>query len=158
MAQEGGIRQRIPAWSAHQQVDHDARTDTAVREWRRSPYSRQVAGILSAATTLSIIHTIHTALTIAPEYGKDPVLYLLYAILWGLVALAWTDRRGAWWTIGATLTLLIGIGIFYYPTIFVPAWQTPFGWFENDVYMGLLILAAYLTIQRLRGISLSPGR
>jgi hypothetical protein len=36
--------------------------------------------------------------------------------------------------------------------------QTAFGWFENDVYIGLLILAEYLCIQRLRNVTLTPGR
>jgi peptidoglycan/LPS O-acetylase OafA/YrhL len=125
---------------------------------RRTRYSGQVAGILAAATTLSIAHTVHTTLTLAPDYGKDPTLYLLYGILWGLVALARTDRRPAWWAIGTLLTALIAIGIFYYPVIFVPAWQTPFGWFENDVYMGLLMVALYLTIQRLRGVVIAAGQ
>jgi hypothetical protein len=103
-----------------------------------------------------MVHSVHTALTLDPAYGREPVLYILYGVLWGLVALARIDRRVGWWTIAATLALLIAIGIFYYPTIFVAAWQTPFGWFENDVYMGLLILAEYLTIQRLRGVTITP--
>jgi hypothetical protein len=43
----------------------------------------------------------------------------------------------------------------YYPTAFPPSAQTPLAWFENDVYMGLLILAEYLCVQRLRRIDLS---
>jgi hypothetical protein len=31
-----------------------------------------------------------------------------------------------------------------------------FGWFENDVYVGLLVLAAYLAVQRWRGTVIRP--
>ena len=51
---------------------------------------------------------------------------------------------------------LIGVGIFHYPTIFPPSAQTTLAWFENDVYVGLLILAEYLCVQRLRNVSLIP--
>ena len=120
-----------------------------------SPYSRHVPLILAAATLLSMAHSLHVALTLDPAYGREPVLYILYLTLWGLVALARTDRRAAWLAISGTLAALIAIGIFYYPTLFVAAWQTPFGWFENDLYMGLLILAEYLAIQRLRGVTIA---
>jgi magnesium-transporting ATPase (P-type) len=73
-------------------------------------------------------------------------------------------RRGAhgqawtWWIVSAAVMLLLLGGIFLYPAFFVPSEQTAFGWFENDVYIGLLILAEYLCIQRLRNITLTPGR
>jgi hypothetical protein len=44
------------------------------------------------------------------------------------------------------------------PCYFVPSEQTTFGWFENDVYIGLLMLAEYLCIQRLCNVTLTPGR
>ena len=31
------------------------------------------------------------------------------------------------------------------------------GWFEYAGYMGLLLLAEYLCVQRLRGVTLTPG-
>jgi hypothetical protein len=52
--------------------------------------------------------------------------------------------------VAVTVLILIAVGIFYYPTVFPPSAQTPFAWFENDVYVGLLILAEYLCVQRLR--------
>jgi hypothetical protein len=73
-------------------------------------------------------------------------------------------RRGAhgqawtWWIVSAAVMLLLLGGIFLYPAFFVPSEQTAFGWFENDVYIGLLILAEYLCIQRLRNVTLTPGR
>ena len=48
------------------------------------------------------------------------------------------------------------IGVFYYPTTFGPEQQTVFGWFENDVYLGLLVVAGYLGVQRWRGTGLGP--
>ena len=33
-----------------------------------------------------------------------------------------------------------------------------FGWFENDVYLGLLTVAFYLSIERLRRITVVPHR
>ena len=46
--------------------------------------------------------------------------------------------------------------MFYYPTTFVERQQTTFGWFENDVYTALLVLAFYLLgVQRLRRVTLS---
>jgi len=50
------------------------------------------------------------------------------------------------------------VAVFYYPTTFTARQQTVFGWFENDVYTGLLMIAAYLSAQRLRGITLTIGR
>jgi uncharacterized membrane protein YbhN (UPF0104 family) len=48
------------------------------------------------------------------------------------------------------LGLLLVVAVFYYPTTFVPRQQTTFGWFENDVYTGLLMVALYLGVGRLR--------
>ena len=72
--------------------------------------------------------------------------------------LALMDRPWTWWIVSAAVLLLILGGIFLYPTVFVPSTQTAFGWFENDFYIGLLILAEYLCIQRLRNVTLTPGR
>ena len=40
--------------------------------------------------------------------------------------------------------------VFVYPPTFTPRLQTQIVWFENDIYTGLLLLAEYLTVQRLR--------
>ena len=56
------------------------------------------------------------------------------------------------------LGAVIAIGVFYYPTSPSAAEkQTVFGWFENDVYLGLLMVATYLGVQRWRGTSLVPA-
>lgn len=57
----------------------------------------------------------------------------------------------------AYLGALLSISVFHYPTTFGPAQQTTFGWFENDVYVGLLITATYLAVQRLRCTTLTPA-
>ncbi len=102
-------------------------------------------------------YTAYTTVVGLADDATRPVTWLGYAALWGLVPLARTDRVWAWRVVAAALALLLAVGVFYYPTIFVPARQTTFGWFENDAYMGLLLLAEYLCIQRLRGVTLTPG-
>ena len=57
-----------------------------------------------------------------------------------------------------SLGVLLVVAVFWYPTTFVPRQQTVFGWFENDVYTGLLMIAWYLGAQRLRGVTLAAGR
>jgi len=52
---------------------------------------------------------------------------------------------------------VLGIAFFYYPTVFGLEQQTVFGWFENDVYVGLLVVATYLGALRLRRTTLTPA-
>jgi cytochrome bd-type quinol oxidase subunit 2 len=124
---------------------------------KRRPYSTQVAGALAAAFALSLAYSAIVTFTGSHEgYSLgDPALWVFYAVGFGLAALALSDRRWAWWVTAAMVLALIAVGIFYYPTVFPPSAQTPLAWFENDVYMGLLILAEYLCVQRLRRIDLS---
>jgi len=135
------------------------RIATASRGGRkRRSYRTQVAGVLAAAFTLSLVYSIVVTFTGSHEgYGMaDPALWAFYAVGFGLAALALTDKTWAWWTTAVAVLFFIALGIFYYPTVFPPSAQTTFAWFENDVYMGLLILAEYLCVQRLREISLAP--
>ncbi len=55
------------------------------------------------------------------------------------------------------LAAVLGIEAFYYPTTFGVEQQTVFGWFENDVYVGLLVTATYLGVVRLRCTTLTPA-
>ena len=125
---------------------------------RRHTYRTQVAGVLAAAFALSLTYSVIFTFTGSHEgYSMaDPALWVFYAAGFGLAALALTDRVWAWRVVAAGVLALIGVGIFYYPTIFPPSAQTTLAWFENDVYVGLLILAEYLCVQRLRNVSLIP--
>ena len=127
---------------------------------RRRPYRTQVAGVLAAAFSLSLAYSVIVTFTGSHEgYGMaDPALWAFYVVGFGLVALVLSDRTWAWWVVAVVVLALIGVGIFYYPTVFPPSAQTTFAWFENDVYMGLLVLAEYLCVQRLRNVFLTPER
>ena len=124
---------------------------------KRRPYSTQVSGVLAAAFVLSLTYSAIVTVTGSHEgYGLgDPTLWIFYAVGFGLAAMALTDRTWAWWVVAVTVLILIAVGIFYYPTVFPPSAQTPFAWFENDVYVGLLILAEYLCAQRLRNVDIT---
>ena len=129
----------------------------ASRGNRRRPYRAQVAGVLAAAFALSLAYSVIVTVTGSHEgYGMaDPALWAFYALGFGLAGLALADRMWAWWVVAVAVLALIAVGIFYYPTIFPPSAQTAFAWFENDVYVGLLILAEYLCVQRLRGVDIT---
>jgi len=85
-----------------------------------------------------------------------PTTWLFYAVGFGSVWLARRSGRAAQLGLLAYLAVLLGISVFYYPTTFTVEKQTVFGWFENDVYVGLLMIAAHLTIGRLRPAA-APG-
>jgi hypothetical protein len=127
---------------------------------RRRPYRTQVAGVLAAAFALSLAYSAIVTVTGSHEgYGlTEPALWGFYAAGFGLAALVLTDRIWAWRVVAVGVLVLIAVGIFYYPTIFPPSAQPPLTWFENDVYIGLLIVAEYLCVQRLRGITLAAGK
>ena len=133
----------------------------ATRVEKRRRYSSQVAGVLAAAFAVSALYALISTLIGDTNSGsnlRNPQLWVFYVIGFGLAVLVRTDRMWAWRVVGVAVLVLILVGIFYYPTVFVPGAQTTLGWFENDVYVGLLILAEYLCVQRLRNIILTPGR
>ena len=127
---------------------------------RTSTYGRHMSGVLVAAFTLSVVHTIYAwvAGIEDPTFTVDtPLAWGFYGVAFGMAALA---RRNEWWAQLAVLAYLVtvlGIAFFYYPTTFGPAQQTGFGWFENDLYVGLLVTATYLGVQRLRRTTLTPA-
>ena len=127
---------------------------------RTSAYGRHVSGILVAAFTLSAGHTVYAYV----QGIEDPTFTVTTPMAWAFYVVgfgsAWLARRTSGWAQGAVLgylAVLLGISVFYYPTTFGPAQQTTFGWFENDVYVGLLITATYLVVQRLRRVVLTPA-
>ncbi|GAA4474265.1 hypothetical protein GCM10023094_09530 [Rhodococcus olei] len=112
-----------------------------------------VPRVLAAAFTLSAVHTGYAAIAgIAdPTFTMTtPAAWLFYAVGFGSVWLA--RRQQAWAQVGvlAYLVVLLAVSVFYYPTTFTAEKQTVFGWFENDVYVGLLMIATYLTVGRIR--------
>ena len=127
---------------------------------RTSTYGRQMSGVLVAAFTLSVVHTIYAWVEGIedPTFTVDtPLAWGFYAVAFGMAALARRTDRWAQLAVLAYLATVLGIAFFYYPTVFGPAQQTVFGWFENDVYVGLLVTATYLGVQRLRRTTLTPG-
>ena len=137
----------------------DERSEPAGRDAPTRSYATQVACVLTAAFALSLAYTIYTTaagLTPSGMNATSPAAWVFYAIGFGAAALARRDRRGAWFAIAGLLTVLLAVGVFAYPSTFTAKLQTPIGWFENDVYIGLLLLALYLSTQRLRGLTLAP--
>ena len=126
---------------------------------RSSTYAAQLSVVLVTAFTLSGGHTVYARIAGLAEPGftvTTPAAWLFYAVGFASVALARKDARWAQVTMLAYLGLLLVVAVFYYPTTFEPRQQTVFGWFENDVYTGLLMVAAYLGVQRLRRTALVP--
>ena len=127
---------------------------------RTSTYGRQMSGVLVAAFSLSVVHTIYAWVEGIedPTFTVDtPLAWGFYAVAFGMAALARRTERWAQLAVLAYLATVLGIAVFYYPTVFGVEQQTVFGWFENDVYVGLLVTAAYLGVQRLRRVTLTPA-
>ncbi|WP_207010879.1 hypothetical protein [Nocardioides aromaticivorans] len=112
---------------------------------------RALPAVLVAAFTLSAVHTVYAALAGLSDPGFTPAMpttWLFYAVGFGSAWLARRPHPAARACLLAYLVALLGVSVFYYPTTFTPEQQTTFGWFENDVYVGLLVLATYLTLER----------
>lgn len=110
---------------------------------------RHVPWVLAAAFSLSVVHTVYAWLhdLADPDFTvTTPTTYLFYALGFGSAWLARRPSRRARSVLLAYLVAVLGISVFYYPTTFEPSMQTTFAWFENDVYVGLLCVAAYLTV------------
>lgn len=126
---------------------------------RTGSYGRRISGVLVVAFGLSACHTVYGWITGIgdPTFTvTTPVAWVFYAVGFGSAVLA---RRRERWLQGVLLgylAALLVLAVFWYPTTFVPRQQTVFGWFENDVYTGLLMIAAYLGVARFRRVSL-PG-
>ena len=128
---------------------------------RQTTYRRQIAAIMLAAFTLSVVHTIYAWLAGIADPGftvTSPLAWIFYLVAFAVTALALRDERWAQLVVLGFLVLVLLIGVFYYPTMFLPHQQTIFGWFENDVYLGLLMLSFYLSIQRFRRVALVVTR
>lgn len=129
-------------------------TRTTQPATQSSRYASQVSGLLLAAFGLSAGYTIWTTASGVAHDSFNATsqgVWAFYVAMFAVALLVRTDRPAIWLLLSALLPLLLMIGVFVYPTTFTSKQQTPLGWFENDVYLGLLMVASYLTVQRLRG-------
>jgi uncharacterized membrane protein len=128
---------------------------------RTRRYGSVVGGLMLAAFTLSLVHTVYAWLAdlADPDFSvTTPLAWGFYAVAFAVAFLAQRDTPAAEWTVAAYLLVVLVIAVLYYPTTFTPAQQTVFGWFENDVYVGLLVAAFVLQVLRLRDVSLVARR
>ena len=135
-------------------------TSTSVTT-RTRRYGSVVSGLLLAAFTLSVVHTVYAWLAdlADPDFTvTTPLAWGFYAVAFAISVLARRHGTAAVWTVAAFLFVVLGIAVFYYPTTFTAAQQTVFGWFENDVYVGLLVTAFVLQVLRIRNVTLVSGR
>jgi peptidoglycan/LPS O-acetylase OafA/YrhL len=124
----------------------------------RTSYGAVLALVLVAAFALSASHTVYGYVTGIgdPSFTvTTPVAWVFYAVGFASALLARRESRTAQLVLLAYLGVLLVVALFWYPTTFVPRQQTVFGWFENDVFTGLLMVAATLGVLRLRGVSLA---
>ena len=133
---------------------------SATSRERTTTYGRQMSGVMLAAFALSVIHTVYAAVAGI----EDPTFTVTTPLAWGFYAVAFATSaltrksgRAAQATVLTFLGSTLLIAVFYYPTTFGPEQQTVFGWFENDVYVGLLVVATYLGVQRWRGTVIRPS-
>ena len=123
-------------------------------------YRRAISAVLLATFTLSAAYTVYTTATgVAPDSFNawNPGSWLFYLVGFGAAVLARRDSRWISWALTGLLLVLIAICIFVYPATFTAPQQTWFGWFENDVYTGLLVTALYLNVQQHRRVRLSTA-
>ena len=133
-----------------------ARPSAPARTYR---YAGQTSAVLLVAFTGSAAYTLYVTLAGLPTDGfsaTSPVAWAYYAIGFAAALAVRSDRRGAWLALAVLLPVLLAVSVLVYPAAFVPELQTPIGWLENDGYVSLLAVALYLTVQRLRRVSLVP--
>jgi len=131
-------------------MDAVPRMSLPVRTGRR--YRWPVALVLGTAFTLSAAFTAGlTAGDLLPAGLADAtgLLWAFHLVGFGTAALALTDRIWAWSAVAVLTGGYIVIGVQLYAVLLVPGLLTTFGWFANDIHIGLLALAEYLCIRRL---------
>jgi hemerythrin-like domain-containing protein len=124
---------------------------------RRVGYGTLTSWVLGAAFTLSAAHTVYSEVVDLADPGfriGSPVVWVFYTVGFGAALTAKRAGRAGQIGLLAYLVALLGIGMLYYPTTFTDERQTVFGWIENDVYLGLLMLAAAFTALRLCRVEL----
>lgn len=128
-------------------------------------YHTQTAWILAALATFSLFGQAYRILTsqntimsiMGPVFAVAVYVGYILLFLVGFPALALTDKRWAWWIILALSVAFLAISVLYFPLkIYANRPPTMLEWLENDVFIGLQSLVAYLSIQRLRNVVLAP--
>jgi hypothetical protein len=123
-------------------------------------YGGQVSAVLAVAFALSAAHTVYGYVTGIGDPGftvTTPSAWAFYLVGFASAVLARKEVPWVRIVLPVYLGLLVLVAVFFYPTTFKTSQQTTFGWFENDVYTGLLMIALYLSVQRLRAPRLAPG-
>jgi hypothetical protein len=125
----------------------------------RIRYGVAVSTLMAAAFVLSAVHTIYAELSGLEDPGftvTTPTTWVFYLAGFAMAALARHEARAAQASVTAYLVAILAVSVFYYPTTFTLEQQTTFGWFENDVYTGLLLTSLILSVLRLRRRALVP--
>jgi hypothetical protein len=123
-------------------------------------YTTQMSLVLAVAFALSAAHTTYGFIVGIgdPSFTvTTPVAWVFYALGFTAAAAARSRRRPVQVAVVAYLGVLLAVAVFFYPTTFTPRQQTTFGWFENDVYTGLLMVALYLGVLQLRRVTSTPS-
>jgi hypothetical protein len=114
---------------------------------------RPVAVVLLAAYLLSIAYTIWSSITgVAPAAFSvsSPGAWAAYTVGLGVTALALKEGRVPRLVVSGWLVLSIAVALLVYPQAFTPEHQTAFGFVENDLYTGLLLVALDRHLRRRR--------
>lgn len=134
-------------------------TSPAAAPGRATTYARLLPAVLVAAFGLSAVHTVYSSVVGIddPAFGvDDPAAWAFYVAAFGIAGLSRRGSRPAQAVVLVYLAVLLGVSVFVYPTTFGPEQQTVFGWFENDVYVGLLFVATCLAALRARRVTVTP--
>jgi hypothetical protein len=110
----------------------------------RPSSGQPVAAAMLAAYALSIAYTVwSTATGVAPDAFsvRSPGAWAACVLGIAVAGLAVREGRRVRLAVTAWLVLSIAVAVLVYPHVFTPARQTGVGFFENDVYTGLLMVA-----------------
>ena len=118
---------------------------------------------LAAALVISAVYQLYrSAFNEIPRYDAFTLTTsVVYASLIGVSALVLTDRSWAWWVVSVLVVLLVLVGVIWYYPVVVPARIEAgamglVGWLEGSVYLGLLFVAGFVCLLKLRGVRLVP--
>ena len=118
--------------------------------------------LAAAFVILAVYQLYRSAFMEVPRYDAFTLTTgIIYASFIGVSALVLTARRWAWWVVSVLVLLLLLVGVFWYYPVVVPARieagaMGPIGWLEGSVYMGLLFVAGFVCLLKLRGVRLVP--